>query len=337
MARPIRILSLFSGIGGFERGLQLFKEPYEIVGFSETEEATADVYSAINSIPSDRNLGDITQVNKGIISEHDLMVWGFPCQDISIGNVTGKGLKGNKSGLYREGLDILAYCKPTYSVIENVANLATEAHKEDLNKILNDLKELGYDSHYEVYNAKNYGIPQNRARIFIVSVKHEYNDGLFWKYTNYPFPMTKWWEYINPLDTRRLTPRQSRILQSVLNGKPEVKVEGDVSLKHTVITVRPSGIRFQNNWEHPTITNYGRGGGNFTILAYEGHVGGITPKQCFKLQGFEYTDYTIAKALGVSESKLYTMAGNSVVPIVAGAVLADIMKSFRRYTENGKL
>jgi len=90
MARPIRILSLFSGIGGFERGLQLFKEPYEIVGFSEIEEATADVYSAINSIPSDRNLGDITQVNKGIISEHDLMVWGFPCQDISIGNVTGK-------------------------------------------------------------------------------------------------------------------------------------------------------------------------------------------------------------------------------------------------------
>ena len=105
-----------------------------------------------------------------------------------------------------------------------------------------------------------------------------------------------------------------------LNNSDEIVIEGTPRFDNAIITLRQSGLRFQSNKEHPTITaTYGMGGGNFTILAYKGHVGGITPRQCFKLMGFEYEDADLLKENGFSVSSLYEMAGRTVVvPVLEG-------------------
>ena len=86
-----------------------------------------------------------------------------------------KGIKEGKtrSGLYYEGLRILAAKKPTYSIIENVKNLTGKRFRNQFNSILRDLSELGYTNYWKVLNAKNYGVPQNRERLFIISIRND--------------------------------------------------------------------------------------------------------------------------------------------------------------------
>lgn len=104
------------------------------------------------------------------------MTWGFPCQDISIAGKM-KGIKEGKtrSGLYYEGYKILKEKRPEYSIIENVKNLTSKRFKEQFESILNDISDLGYTNYYKVLNAKDFGIPQNRERVFIVSIRNDVN------------------------------------------------------------------------------------------------------------------------------------------------------------------
>lgn len=86
-----------------------------------------------------------------------------------------KGIKEGetRSGLYYEGLRILARKKPMYSVIENVKNLTSKRFKDQFESILNDLSELGYTNYWKILNSKDYGIPQNRERLFIISIRSD--------------------------------------------------------------------------------------------------------------------------------------------------------------------
>jgi len=117
----LKVLSLFSGIGAFEKALKRIGISYELVNYCEIDKYAAKAYSLIHNESEDKNLGDITKVDETTLPDFDLMTWGFPCTDISVAGKQ-KGFideNGNqtRSGLYYEGLRILQEKKPKYSIM----------------------------------------------------------------------------------------------------------------------------------------------------------------------------------------------------------------------------
>ena len=118
---------------------------------------------------------DITKINEKELPDFDLMTWGFPCQDISIAGKQAGIKEGTRSGLYYDGLRILKEKKPKYSLIENVKALTSKKFKDTFESILDDLDKAGYNNYWQVLDAKDYGIPQHRERVFIVSIRKDIN------------------------------------------------------------------------------------------------------------------------------------------------------------------
>ena len=175
----LKLLSLFTGIGAFEKALENLGINYELVGFSEIDKFAIKSYCTIHNLPEYKNLGDVSKIEIDKIPDFDLLTWGFPCQDISIAGRM-KGIKeGTRSGLYYEGYKILKAKRPGISIIENVKNLTSKRFKEQFETILKDIEEWGYNNYWQVLNAKNYSVPQNRERIFIVSIRKDIDKNNF--------------------------------------------------------------------------------------------------------------------------------------------------------------
>ena len=156
---------------------------WELVNFCEFDKYATKSYCAIHNVDESLNLGDITKVDETKLTDFNMMTWGFPCTDISVAGKQ-KGFldeDGNKtrSGMYYEGIRILRYKKPALSIIENVKNLTGKKFKKEFDMVLSDLDEAGYNSYYKVLNAKHYGIPQNRERVFIISIRKDLDNGQF--------------------------------------------------------------------------------------------------------------------------------------------------------------
>lgn len=167
--KRIRLLSLFSGIGAFEKALDKCDIPYELVAYCEIDKYASKAYAAIHGVSEDKNLWDICNVDakpyKGTI---DLLTYGFPCTDISVAGQQ-KGFfdeEGNytRSGLFFEALRIINDCKPRIAIAENVKNLMGQSFLDAYHTVQESLDEAGYNNYVSVLNAKDYGIPQNRER-----------------------------------------------------------------------------------------------------------------------------------------------------------------------------
>ena len=148
----IRLLSLFTGIGAFEKALKNLNIPYELVAFSEIDKYAVKSYCNIHNEAEEKNLGDVRSINTDDIPKTiDIMTWGFPCQDISLaGKLRGIEYGETRSGLYYEGYRILKDVMPKISVIENVKNLTSKRFKEKFLTILKDIEDLGYNNYYKV-------------------------------------------------------------------------------------------------------------------------------------------------------------------------------------------
>ena len=176
----LKLLSLFTGIGAFEKALENLEINYELVGFSEINKFAIKSYCTIHNVPEYKNLGDITKINIDELPDFDIMTWGFPCQDISIaGRLKGINEGKTRSGLYYEGYRILKAKKPKMSIIENVKNLTSKRFENEFRSILKDISDLGYNNYWQVLNAKDYGIPQNRERVFIISIRKDIDNHNF--------------------------------------------------------------------------------------------------------------------------------------------------------------
>ena len=156
---------------------------WRLINFCEFDKYAEKSYCAIHGVDKSLNLGDITKVDEKKIEDFNMMTWGFPCTDISVAGAQ-KGFldeNGNKtrSGMYYEGIRILREKKPALSIIENVKNLTGKKFKKEFEMVLNDLAEAGYNNYYKVLNAKNFGVPQNRERVFIVSIRKDLDNGKF--------------------------------------------------------------------------------------------------------------------------------------------------------------
>jgi DNA (cytosine-5)-methyltransferase 1 len=180
----VRFLSLFSGIGAPEKALDRLNIEYELVGFSEIDKYATKSYCAVHGVDESMNLGDITKINETKLPKNiNLITYGFPCQDISLAGKQ-KGLFNEdgtqtRSGLFFDALRIIKATQPRMAIAENVKNLTSKKFTEQFKLVLDSLEEVGYNNYWKVLNAKDFGIPQNRERVFIVSIRKDIDDGKF--------------------------------------------------------------------------------------------------------------------------------------------------------------
>ena len=183
----LKVLSLFSGIGAFEKALERQGIEYQLVNYCEIDKYASKSYSLIHNVSEQLNLGDITKINIETLIESlndniDLVTFGFPCQDISLaGKQSGfeQDGKPTRSGLFFEALRVIEGTKPKVAICENVKNLTSKKFSKEFGIVLQSLEEVGYNNYWQVLNAKDYGIPQNRERVFIVSIRKDIDNGSF--------------------------------------------------------------------------------------------------------------------------------------------------------------
>jgi len=180
----LKVLSLFSGIGAFEKALKRQEVPFELVNYCEIDKYASKSYAAIHGVSENLNLWDITKVDeKKLLKNLDLITYGFPCQDISLaGKQRGfydKDGRQTRSGLFFEALRIIEETQPKIAIAENVKNLTSKKFKGQFGIVLNSLEEAGYNNYWQILNAKDYGVPQNRERVFIVSIRKDIDTGIF--------------------------------------------------------------------------------------------------------------------------------------------------------------
>lgn len=177
---PLRLIELFAGIGSQTQALTNIGIAHKVVAISEIDKYAIQSYEAIHGIAN--NLGDIRKIEE--LPDADLWTYSFPCQDISVAG-KGAGIKeGTRSGLLFEVERLLRVASekgtlPKYLLLENVKNLVSKKFKADFDKWLDFLAELGYTNYWKVLNAKDYGIPQNRERVFCVSIRGEHKPFVF--------------------------------------------------------------------------------------------------------------------------------------------------------------
>lgn len=173
--RPLRLIELFAGIGSQTQALTNIGVPHEVVAISEIDKYAIQSYEAMHG--KGNNLGDIREIKELPIA--DLWTYSFPCQDISVAG-KGAGIKeGTRSGLLFEVERLLRVAAengtlPKYLLLENVKNLVSKKFRADFDSWLSFLSGLGYTNYWKVLNAKDYGIPQNRERVFCVSIRGEH-------------------------------------------------------------------------------------------------------------------------------------------------------------------
>lgn len=159
----MKYISLFAGIGGFD--LALDRAGHECVYTNEWDKYASSVYEKQFKRPVDTR--DITTVPTSEIPNHDLLVGGFPCQAFSVAGKR-RGFDDTRGTLFFEIARILQGKQPKYFILENVKGLLSHDSGETFRTIVSTLTELGYDLQWQVLNSKDFGVPQNRERVFII-------------------------------------------------------------------------------------------------------------------------------------------------------------------------
>lgn len=161
-------VDLFSGIGGFRMALNSIGG--ECLNFSEINSDAINTYCTNFNEDLESNLGDITKIKN--LPSHDLLTGGVPCQSWSIAG-RNLGFDDDRGQLWNDTIYLLNKSKPKAFVFENVKGLVDPRNKEALTYILNRIKEAGYYTNFYLINSYDYGVPQNRLRVYIVGFKDE--------------------------------------------------------------------------------------------------------------------------------------------------------------------
>ena len=175
--KEIKILELFGGIGAIRKAFERLNIPHKVVDYVEIDKYAVKSYNAM--FDENFECQDITNWDKNI--DVDFIMHGSPCQDFS---VAGKGAggdlgSGTRSSLMYETIRIVGKLRPKYVMWENVKNLLSKKHKHNFDAYIETMNILGYNSYYQVLNAKDYGIPQNRERVYTISIRKDIDDGNF--------------------------------------------------------------------------------------------------------------------------------------------------------------
>lgn len=313
----LRVFEAFAGYGSQSLALRNLSVDYEVVAISEIDKYALQAYYAIHdkNIP---NLGDISKIKVEDIPQHDLFTYSFPCIDISVaGKQNGIIKNETRSGLLYECEKIIEYCRPKYLLMENVKNLVGKKFKPQFDKWLAYLESLGYTNYWQVLNAKDYGVPQNRERVFVVSILGEHKP--------FKFP-----------DSILLDKCLKDILEESVDEKHYLSEEKQGRLKLTNQSEQPKqildsverlggvfdtekskhqiGSVYNKNGISPTLDTM-QGGWRQPCIFAEGNyrIRKLTPKECFRLMGMNEEDIEKIQSTGISNTQQYKMAGNSIV------------------------
>ena len=164
----MKFLDLFAGIGGFRLGME--SAGHECIGFCEIDKFARESYKAIHDTEGEIELHDITQVSDEFIRGIrgvDIICGGFPCQAFSIAG-NRRGFEDTRGTLFFEIARFASILRPKYLFLENVKGLLNHQKGDTFETMLRIFDELGYDVEWQVLNSKNFGVPQNRERVFII-------------------------------------------------------------------------------------------------------------------------------------------------------------------------
>lgn len=334
----MRILSLFSGIGAFEKALTNLNINYDLVNYCEIDKYASRAYSLIHDIPEDKNLVDVTQVKTKGLKDIDLITYGFPCQDISNSGYQ-KGFiddKGNRtrSGLFYEALRIIKDTRPKFAIAENVKALTSKKFETEFNIVLGSLSRLGYNNYYQVLNAKDYGIPQNRERVFIISIRQDLDKGFAFPDKlsldkmlrdlleedvdeKYYLSEDKVKSFILAASQDKSDGQYLAIKQATKKGYIEAYAGDYVNLQFPDSKTRRG--RVSSDYANTLLCNDAQG-----VITDNLSIRKLTPLECFRLMGFNDRDLYILKQGGISDAQAYKMAGNSIVVNVLQGIFKEL-------------
>ena len=301
--KKIKVLELFGGIGACTNALRKLNIPFEVVDYVEIDKYAVKSYNAIygtNFKPQ-----DIIAWDKDI--DVDLIMHGSPCQDFSLAGKQAGGDKdsGTRSSLMYETIRIVEKLKSKYVIWENVKNLLSKKHIHNFNAYLETMEQLGYRNYYQVLNAKNYGIPQNRERVFTVSIRKDINK-------TFTFPQKQ-----------ELKLKLKDILEDEVDEKyylndnanysqySLLKIKSNVVKGNIVNTITASAMQSFNH-------------NNCHLIRVDSCLRKLTPKECWILMGFDDEDFEKAAQVN-SNTQLYKQAGNSIVVNVLEAILKKLL------------
>ena len=167
--KQLTFIDFFSGIGGFRLGFE--QAGFECIGFCEKDKFAVNSYREMFDTKGEWYRDDITKIRPEEIPYADIWCGGTPCQDVSIAG-RRKGLSGDRSGLFFKFIELLKgkeeKDKPTFIVLENVKGLLSSHRGFDFTEYLHQISEAGYDAEWKIINSKDYGVPQNRERVYII-------------------------------------------------------------------------------------------------------------------------------------------------------------------------
>ena len=338
----LKHFSLFSGIESFKKALTNLGVDNELVGYSEFDKYASVALSAIHGVSEELNYGDITKIDERKVPDCDLITYGFPCQDISVAGL-GKGIiEGEtRSGLLFDALRIIKYKKPKYAIAENVKNLVGKKFKDDFNSLLEELDSYGYTNYYKVLNAKDYDIPQNRERVFIVSIRKDVDDGKFEfpiktkqpKLQTYLLNEVESQYYLSKDEYKKIKNTKYRTNKRHENITKKL-INGELSGFKVMDYRYDEGLRVRKNELCPTLTTRGKQSISGVPIFYEnGILRFITPLESWRLMGFADEDYHKARQAledrfyngkDRSNSQMYKMVGNSIVVDVLEGILKNL-------------
>ncbi len=166
----IRVFDAFAGYGGASFGLKKAEIPHEVIGYSEIHPHSIKLYELNHK--GIKNFGDITEINPNELPDFDFFTGGFPCQAFSSAG-SNHGELDTRGTLFYEIIRICEVKQPDFILLENVKGLFSNRHKKTFSKIISELQRIGYNVVYELLNSKDFGIPQNRERVWIFATKKD--------------------------------------------------------------------------------------------------------------------------------------------------------------------
>lgn len=329
----MKYLDTFTGYGGFTLGIQRAYEKHNgnqrkvqtkssdvehlpnnrsgdvqepiSIGYSEIDKYATSVYQ--KHFPTHKAYGDITQINPQSLPDFDLLTGGFPCQAFSIAGKR-RGFEDTRGTLFFDIARILREKKPRWVVLENVKGLLSHDNGRTFKTIISTLVELGYGVEWQVLNAKNYGVPQNRERVFIVG-------NLGGERTGQVFPLGEDGESADEL------PRH--VANTITRRYEQVQATGTYIGEGQRNAQGTSGQGVLEEGIKPDNSN--RRGGE----TYPSSVRRLTPTECERLMGLP-DGWTARGKKGeeeveISDSQRYKLCGNGVVVNVVEAVISKII------------
>ena len=321
----LRLLSLFSGIGAFEMALRNIEIDYELVNFCENDKYAIKAYCAIHGVDENLNLGDITKVSiENLPKDIDLITHGSPCQDFSVAGLQHGGDEGSetRSSLMWNTVEIVKHCQPKYVIWENVKNVLSKKHKHNFDKYLKTLELLGYTNYWKVLNAKDYGIPQNRERVFVISILGEHKPYEFPK----PIKLEKRLKDILEIeidDKYYLSEKVQKRFKQTKSDNGENSIIGTTAPEFRTIGQRDLVYSKEGIMGTLVATDYKQPKQILETIQGDTSIRKLTPRECFRLMGLNDEDIDKIQMTKISDTQQYKLAGNSIVV----PVLEEIFKN----------